>query len=122
MDAATVAKALAANRMLIGAALALAPGPATRAWIGPHAEDDGAQLMARAAGARDLGLGAGTLASLSRRGERRRWLEAAVLADGVDLLATLAARRALPPSAVAVGTSLAGGSALAHLWLRRALG
>lgn len=122
MDAKTTAKALAATRLLIGAGLVLAPAAATRMWIGPHAGNEGSQVMARAMGARDAGLGLGTLASLGQKDERRRWLEAAVLADGVDLVATLAARRSLPAAAVTGAASVAGASAAAHLWLRHRLG
>jgi hypothetical protein len=122
VDPKTVAKGLAVNRLLIGAGMTAVPGLATRMWIGAHADNDGARLMARAAGARDAGLALGTLASLGHKRQRGRWLEAAALADGVDLLATLAARRSLPPKAVAVGTALAGASAGMHLWLRRRLG
>jgi hypothetical protein len=125
MNPRQAATALAVARLAIGAGLAAAPGLATRGWIGPHAENAGARLMARAAGGRDVGLAAGILATLSE-GRRRRhrratkhWLEAAALADAVDLVATLAARRSLPPASLAVGTSMAGASALAHLWLTR---
>jgi hypothetical protein len=97
MDAKKLAIFLAANRLLIGAALAAVPGMATRGWIGPHSENAGAKLMAR-------------------------WLEAAAFADSVDLVATLAAARSLPRTPLAVGSSMAGTSMLAHIWLRERLG
>jgi hypothetical protein len=56
----TVARGLAGNRLLIGAGLAAAPRVAAQGWIGPHSEDEGAKLMARAVGARDVGLALGT--------------------------------------------------------------
>ena len=46
----------------------------------------------------------------------------AALADLVDMLATLAARRALSPPGLALGVGVAGASAAAHLWLREELG
>jgi hypothetical protein len=129
MDPRKMAVVLGAVRVAIGTGLAAAPGLATRGWIGPHAENGGARLMARAAGGRDIGIGAGILASLPRRARGRRqrqatriWLDAAAFADGVDLLATVAARRSLPPSSLVLASSLAGTSALAHLWLREQLG
>lgn len=122
MDGKRIARFLAVNRIAIGAALTAVPALATRGWIGPHAGNEGAQLMARAIGGRDVGLGAGLLATLENRRQRVRWLEAAALADAVDFVATVAARRSLPPVPLAIGTSMAGASALAHLWLSRELG
>lgn len=115
MDSATVTRALATTRLAIGAGMVLAPQITARMWIGPSADADPTRLMARAAGARDVGLALGTIDSLSRPGHSRPWLGAAVLADSVDALATLAARRALPQPAF--GAALAGASAAAHLWL-----
>ncbi len=128
VDAKKLATGLAATRLAIGAGLAGAPRTATRGWIGPHSENEGARLMARAVGGRDIGLAAGILASLpgrrrwGRSGAAQRWVEAAAFADAIDFLATVAARRSLPPTALAVGTSMAGASAAAHLWLSRQLG
>jgi hypothetical protein len=129
MDTRKAATLLAANRVAIGAALAAMPGLTTRGWIGAHAENPGAKLMARAAGGRDVGLGGGILYALARPASRRRrraalrpWLEAAALADLVDMLATVAARRALSPTGLALGVGVAGASAAAHVWLREELG
>jgi hypothetical protein len=128
VDSKQAATVLAASRVAIGAALASMPGPTTRGWIDAHAENPGAKLMARAAGGRDVGIGAGILYGLGRSGGRRRraalrpWLEAAAFADLVDMLATVAARRSLSPRGVAVGVGIAGASAAAHLWLREELG
>ncbi|HEX2097335.1 MAG TPA: hypothetical protein VHF50_08210 [Solirubrobacterales bacterium] len=129
MDSKKAATFLAANRIAIGAALAAMPGLTTRGWIGAHAENPGARLMARAAGGRDVGIGGGILYALARSGKRRKrraalrpWLEAAALADLVDMAATLAARRALSPTGLTLGVGIAGASAAAHLWLREELG
>jgi hypothetical protein len=129
VDSSKAATALAASRVAVGAALAAMPGLTTRGWIGANAENPGAKLMARAAGGRDVGIGGGILYALARparRGRRRAalrpWLEAAALADLVDMLATLAARRSLSPSGLAVGVGVAGASAAAHVWLREELG
>jgi hypothetical protein len=122
VEAKTVARGLAGNRLLIGAGLAAAPRLAAQSWIGPHSEDEGAKLMARAVGARDVGLALGTLSALPRKRQRRRWLEAAAIADGIDLLATLAAWRSLPGRALAFGLFMTVGSTLTDLWLIRELG
>jgi hypothetical protein len=129
VDSRKAATILAGSRVAVGAALAAMPGVTTRGWIGAHAENPGARLMARAAGGRDVGLGAGILYALARPGRRRGrraalrpWLEAAALADTVDMLATLAARRALSPAGLALGVGIAGASAAAHVWLREELG
>jgi hypothetical protein len=129
VDSRKAATFLAANRVAIGAALAAMPGLTTRGWIGAHAENPGARLMARAAGGRDVGIGAGILLALAwparrrkRRAALRPWLEAAAFADLVDMLATVAARRSLSPAGLALGTGIAGASAAAHLWLREELG
>jgi hypothetical protein len=129
VDSRKAATTLAATRIAVGAALAAMPELTTRGWIGAHAENPGAKLMARAAGGRDVAIGGGILYALARPGRRRNrrgalrpWLEGAALADLVDMLATLAARRALSPTGLAVGVGVAGASAAAHLWLREELG
>ena len=122
MDPTLVARGLAGNRMLIGAGLTLAPQRAARRWIGPHSDSEGAQLMARAVGARDVGLALGTLATLRRRSQRGPWLQAAALADGIDFAATLAAARSLPRGAAAFGLAMSGVSTVAGVWLVKRLG
>jgi hypothetical protein len=84
MEAKTVATVLAANRLLIGAGMATAPGTATRMWIGPHADNDGARLMARAAGARDVGLALG--GGVRRLARRRLGDRASVVAARARLV------------------------------------
>lgn len=129
MDSRKAATTLAASRVAIGAALAAVPELTTRGWIGAHADNPGAKLMARAAGGRDVAIGGGILYALARPARRRNrraalrpWLEGAALADLVDMLATVAARRSLSPTGLAVGVGVAGASAAAHLWLREELG
>lgn len=77
-----------------------------RPWIGLDARRPSSRLLARALGARDLALGLGTLASTGR--DRRRWLVAALLADGADLLLTLGAREQLPQRGAALVSLIAG--------------
>jgi hypothetical protein len=113
MDVATLARAQAINRVAFGVAMMLRPDLPGRLWIGPHAADDRAKVLARGVGARDLALGAGAL--LAERAADRDWARRAfaahALADGVDLLAILAAGRRLPPGARLAGGAVAAGSA-----------
>jgi hypothetical protein len=73
-------------------------------------------VLARALGAREIGLGLGLLASLDRGRPARPWLTAGIIADAADLAATVAARDHLPKMSVpmivaAAGSGLALGAA-----------
>lgn len=113
MDLRVPATTLAAGRILFGVGLTVAPGPFAGIWIGDSARDARTQVMCRGLGVRDLALGAGGLLSLRRDdvGEPRWWFAAQALADGTDLLATLAAGSALGPVRRWVVAGLAAGSA-----------
>ena len=121
MDPRTAARLLAVNRIGIGTALVLVPRLAGRGWIGPDSALEGAQLFGRALGARDIALGAGMYEAVRKGASVRPWALAATLADGVDLVATLLARRALPPSSQLIGISMTGGSTAIAAWLSAAL-
>lgn len=87
------AAALGAGRLLIGAGIWVAPGPALRI-LGFDAHAPGARTLAHLAASRDLALGALTFAALEDRGALRRVALAAALADAGDSLAfALAAAR-----------------------------
>jgi hypothetical protein len=111
-----LARALAAglslNRVGFGLAYLVVPARAGKGWIGRAARDPATQVFARGHGARDIALGAGALASLVRRqpGHARDWMCAQAIADGTDVLATLAARRRLPSSGFRFALLMAGGS------------
>src|SRR5947209_3149960 len=122
MDAKLTAIGLAGGRLLIGSGFVAVPGVAARGWIGAHSHDPGAKLMTRAAGGRDVAIALGTLATLRHKRQRRRWLEAGALADGTDLVATLAAGRSLPGRGLAFGILITTASTLVDLWLIRELG
>jgi hypothetical protein len=89
------ARLLATGRTLVGATLVAAPGPAITAWTGGPATT-AARVAARGLGARDVVLGVGALAALSRVGSARPWLKGAAAADAADFVATLAAFDDLP--------------------------
>jgi hypothetical protein len=88
------------GRFLFGVAFIAKPTLMERAWIGKQARLPGAQLLARAVGARDLVLGLGGLQSVARDdGSARPWLAAASMCDAVDFGATWAAGRRIPRQA-----------------------
>ena len=121
MDPSTAARMLATNRIAIGAALVLAPRLAGRTWVGIDSELAGAQVFARALGARDIALGAGMYRALEEGGSVRPWAQGAMLADGVDFVATLMARDALPLPARIFVLGVAGGSTAVSAWLSASL-
>ena len=103
---------MSAARVAIGSALVARPGPATEMWIGRRQLSPAARLFARALGVRDVGIGAGALASLRAGGGLRPWLVAGIAADSVDLAATLAERDKLPDTAVPLVVATAGAGIL----------
>lgn len=115
----TLTGAFAAGRTLLGLALLLAPERAARGWVGDEIERPAAQVLCRGLGARDMSLGLGTLLTLRNGGPNRRWLEAAILADGVDVAATLLAGKRIPRNGRLGTIALAGGSAVLGAWLSR---
>jgi hypothetical protein len=88
------------GRLMFGVAFIAEPKLMERAWIGKQARLPGAQLLARAVGARDLALGLGGLQALARDdGSARPWLAAAAVCDAVDFGATWTAGRTVPRQA-----------------------
>lgn len=98
MDDNAKAKLVGSLRLGIGAALLLAPGTAGKIWVGPGADDRGAQVFARALGARDVALGLKTLSELGQKREMKHWLRLGAAADVADAAATAVAWRSLSPS------------------------
>jgi hypothetical protein len=97
------------GRFLFGVAFIAEPKLMERAWIGKQARLPGAQLLARAVGARDLALGLGGMQALSRDdGSARPWLAAASVCDAVDFGATWAAGRGIPREARSGVLAIAG--------------
>jgi hypothetical protein len=117
-----VARTVAVGRIAFGAALVLAPRATARPWVGDDADRPGATVLTRALGARDMVLGLIALHTLSHPDVGPRWQRTLAVCDSVDLAATVAAREALPPRALAGTVAVAGGSALAALWASSRLG
>lgn len=78
-------------------------------------------MVARGLGARDVALAVGTLRSLDSGASTRGWIEGGVLADAADLVATLIARRHLPPVGAIGVSALAGYAALEGLRIARSV-
>ena len=84
-----LAALLSLGRLVFGAAFIARPKLLEEAWIGRQARLPGAQVLARAVGARDLTLGLGALQAVARHdGSARPWLAAAAICDSVDFGAT----------------------------------
>jgi hypothetical protein len=121
VSARDAARAIAAGRVVVGAAFLVAPALAGRGWIGDDAERPGVQAIFRALGIRDLILGMLTLHVIDRPGIGSRTVATCAAADAVDFGATLAARESLPPTAAAGALAIAGGAALGGAALSLAL-
>lgn len=114
MDYRQLVRGLAAGRVLVGAALLIAPGAAGGRWIGDSARRPEVKVVARAFGVRDLALGVGTLQALDTDAPAEPWVTLGMVCDAADLVATtvavraLGAKRALPVMAVAAGAAAVG--------------
>ena len=116
MNAAYVARLVAAGRVGFGLALLAIPERVTGPWLGKDAARVGTQVVTRGLGARDVALGAGALIVPSA--QLRPWVAAAIVADAADLAGTLAAGDALPGSGrVLVGSVAAAGVVLGAIAL-----
>jgi hypothetical protein len=109
---------LAAGRAAIGAAVLLAPEATMSRWLGAENARRGAvKALGRGLAARDLGLALATIQTLDDPVIGPRVQLACAFADGVDALATMLERDALPPAAAAGTVAVAGGAALAGAYL-----
>jgi hypothetical protein len=121
MDALPVARALSAGRLALGVAMVLAPRVSIAPWIGTDAHGRGTQVAVRAFGAREAFLGFLGLHVADHPGVGPRTIRAYGALDAFDATLSVASRRALPASGVALIAAVAGGSAVAHLWAARKL-
>src|SRR3954465_7922447 len=92
-----LAALISLGRLLIGVAFIARPKLMERSWIGKQARVPGAQVLARAVGARDLAVGLGGVQAVARDdGSAGPRLGEAAPCDAVDFGATLAAGRRIP--------------------------
>ena len=89
--------------------------------MGPEGDSNGARLILRVVGARDLALGIGVLVALDRDAPVRGWLEASAVVDGIDAAACLLARHHIRASVLPGAVGLAAAGALLSGWLARQL-
>jgi hypothetical protein len=121
LDHRQVARLIAGVRIVVGAALVIAPRTIGRQWIGEDADGAGSRLFIRAMGARDLALAVGTMRALNHRGPARDWVFASAASDAADVGATVLAlpriglRRGLPSAVTAGLASVVGFAAASRL-------
>jgi hypothetical protein len=84
------AQQLAIARMGFGIAGFLMPRALGRAWVGPDGSSKSVNVIIRAFAVRDLALGLGAYLAATRDAPVRGWIEAGLLCDSGDILATLA--------------------------------
>ena len=118
-----LAALLSLGRLVFGVAFIVEPKLMERSWIGKQARLPGAQVLARAVGARDLALGLGGLQAVARDdGSARPWLAAAATCDAVDFGATMAAGRGIPRDARTSVLAIAGVFSLLSALMAAAVG
>ena len=118
----TGARAMAALRVVLGVTALVSPERAARPWVGDSAALPAGTVLGRAAGARDVALGAGALVA-ARQGPRaeRTWVLAAAVCDALDATTTVAAWRSLPsPGRLLAGGAAVGAAAVGALAAARA--
>lgn len=121
MNPRRAAGALAAGRVVLGAAILAAPETVTSRWLGDHAHHPAVRYLARSLGVRDLVLGVLALQTLDDPELGPRVQLACAIADTVDALATVAARSDLPANGAAGTVIVAGAAAGVELYLARQL-
>ena len=113
METESAVKALAALRVVVGAAAWLAPRQSGKGFgVEPDANPQ-APYLGRLFGARDVALGIGTLQATGEA--RRQWLQVGIVVDAADAVAALAAGRAGYVSPVMAGLVFAPAVAAAAL-------
>jgi hypothetical protein len=108
--------AVAAGRVALGLTALAWPSVPARPWVGAARDDLAARVFGRALGARDIALGLGTLRALQRLaaepGSASAWVAAGALSDALDVVASLASWRELPPAGRWLVVASAGGAAM----------
>ncbi len=87
---------LAVGRAAFGIGLLFYPRRVARGWIGDEIERPTSEMLVRAAGARELAIGAGGLVALLRGEPAHTWLTAGAVADAADFVLTAANFNKLP--------------------------
>ena len=119
MNPRLLAQIIAAGRVVVGAVLFISTARVTRPWVGEaEGSRTGTRVMAMGLGARDVVVGAGTLATIGQGGGAAKpWLVGSLAADAMDLAATLRAAGQIPAASVAGVALVAGGAAAAGAYV-----
>jgi hypothetical protein len=113
------ATAVAAGRVALGVAALIRPSLPARPWVGPSADELGAQVFGRALGARDIALGLGALTAMRKTSQAgsgaaiAAWVAAGALSDALDAAITAGAWSELPRTTRWLIAASAGGAAVA---------
>jgi hypothetical protein len=107
---------MAAGRLAIGAGLLVAPRLSLGMWLGRDAATPSIAPVGRALGVREVVLGAMALHVLDTPRVGPGLLRVLAGCDGVDLVATLAAGRALPAPGRVLIAAMAGAGAATQTW------
>jgi hypothetical protein len=94
--------------MAVGAAGFVAPRTFGRIWIGREGGSRHVAMVTRAFAARDLALGLGAYLAVQRDAPVRGWIEAGLLSDSLDVLATLRGPLPLLRKLATAGAALVG--------------
>ncbi|MDQ3981713.1 MAG: hypothetical protein M3271_03420 [Actinomycetota bacterium] len=92
LDDLDLVRLLAWTRLVLGAALFVAPRRIMRSWVGDAGTDRATSVAARGMAARDVTIAFGTLRALEGKGHLRGWVEAGAIGDAADTLSTIASR------------------------------
>lgn len=122
MNAASVARAVSAGRLVFGIGMMAAPSKLMAGWVGSaDAQRPAMDLVTRSFGAREVLLGFMGVHVADRPGVGKRTIAAMSLLDATDLTLTVLHRRSLPKSALPIMAGVAGGAVALQLWAAREL-
>jgi hypothetical protein len=111
------ARAVAGLRVVLGVTALVSPEIAARPWVGWSAGDPAGSVLGRAAGARDVALGAGALLAARDGAQAERlWVAAGAFCDVLDATTTFVHWRRLPgPGRLLVSGAAVGAAAVGVL-------
>jgi len=113
---------IAAGRVALGTAVLAAPERVMSRWLGAdNARHGGVKNLGRGLAARDIGLGLAVLQTLDDPVVGPRVQLAVAFADAADAFSTLMERDSLPPVGALGTVAIAGGTAIAGLYLAHRL-
>jgi len=122
VNAASVARAVSAGRLVFGIGMMAAPSKLMAGWVGSaDAQRPAMDLVTRSFGAREVLLGFMGVHVADRPGVGKRTIAAMSLLDATDLTLTVLHRRSLPKSALPIMAGVAGGAVALQLWAAREL-